>query len=200
LENRFNTRGYYNINENEIAIAIIGRLTKIKNHRFFIECIKKTKHSGISNFKVFIVGDGELFEEIRVQCDELNQQFGEFIFMTSWIKDIAKFNAGMDIICLTSDNEGTPVSLIEAQASNVAVMSTDVGGVRDIMLDGKTGYVVKKQDLDEYSEKLGILIKNKELRKEFCANGWEYVSDRFHFSRLAKEVESLYINLLNKVK
>jgi glycosyltransferase involved in cell wall biosynthesis len=68
------------------------------------------------------------------------------------------------------------------------------------MLDGKTGYVVKKQDLDEYSEKLGILIKNKELRKEFCANGWEYVSDRFHFSRLAKEVESLYINLLNKVK
>jgi len=79
-------------------------------------------------------------------------------------------------------------------------MSTDVGGVRDIMLDGKTGYVVKKQDLDEYSEKLGILIKNKELREEFCANGWEYVSDRFHYSRLAKEVESLYNNLLNKVK
>ena len=54
--------------------------------------------------------------------------------MTSWIKDIGAFNAGMDIICLTSKNEGTPVSLIEAQASNKPIVTTNVGGVENIVI------------------------------------------------------------------
>jgi glycosyltransferase involved in cell wall biosynthesis len=135
--------------------------------------------------------------EIENKTIILNSKFGKKIILTSWIKDIASFNSGMDVICLTSDNEGTPVSLIEAQASNVPVISTNVGGVKDIVLEGKTGYIVEKGNLNDYAEKLGILIKNKELRQEFSNNGWEFVKDKFHYTRLVEDIETLYMKLLN---
>jgi glycosyltransferase involved in cell wall biosynthesis len=85
----------------------------------------------------------------------------------------------MDIICLTSDNEGTPVSLIEAQASEVAVVTTNVGGVKDIMLDGETGFIIEKGDLKDYVEKLGYLIENDEIRRKMSQEGWKFVKDKF---------------------
>ena len=120
------------------------------------------------------------------------------IILTSWIKDIATFNAGMDIICLTSDNEGTPVSLIEAQASNVPIITSDVGGVKDILLEGKTGFVIKKGDLEDYVKKLGNLINNKELRMELSSNGWNFVKEKFNYTRLTRDMEDLYRKLLVK--
>ena len=196
-ENRIKIRTEFKINEDEVAIAIIGRLTKIKNHNFFLDVVEKLLESNVSTAKFFIVGDGELKNEIENKATILNSKFGKHIIMTSWIKDIASFNAGMDVICLTSDNEGTPVSLIEAQASNVPVISTNVGGVKDIVLEGKTGYIVEKGNLNDYAEKLGILIKNKELRQEFSNNGWEFVKEKFHYTRLVKDIETLYTKLLN---
>ena len=82
-------------------------------------------------------------------------------------KKIDEFNAGMDIICLTSDNEGTPVSLIEAQASGVPVISTNVGGVSNIVKNNETGFIVQKHDLKNYVSKLLTLIEEKELRTSF---------------------------------
>ena len=118
--------------------------------------------------------------------------------MTSWVFDIASFNPGMDIICLTSDNEGTPVSLIEAQASGVPVVTTDVGGIRDIVSDGNTGYIVSKDDIEKFSEKLLDLINNKDRRILFSKNGWEFVKDKFHYTRLVNDIEKLYTKLLTK--
>jgi glycosyltransferase involved in cell wall biosynthesis len=194
--NRKNTREDYNIKDEEIAIAIIGRITKIKNHHFFLDVIQKvfSENENIP-VKIFIVGDGDLQSEISKRVAEINLIQNKII-MTSWIKDIAKFNSGMDIICLTSDNEGTPVSLIEAQASNVPVISTDVGGVRDIISEGKTGYVIPKNDLQQYADKLVYLIKNKEVRENFSKNGWHFVKEKFGYQRLTNDVELLYDKLL----
>jgi glycosyltransferase involved in cell wall biosynthesis len=118
--------------------------------------------------------------------------------MTSWIFDIASFNPGMDIICLTSDNEGTPVSLIEAQASSVPIVTTDVGGIKDIVVDNITGYIVPRNDLAQFSEKLKELVENKDKRESFSKNGWEFVKDKFHYTRLVNDVEMLYKKLLDK--
>ena len=76
------------------------------------------------------------------------------ITFTSWIKNIDVPLARLDIVCLTSFNEGTPVSLIEAQASNVVVLSTDVGGVKDIVKNGETAFVIDDFSIENYSEKL----------------------------------------------
>ncbi len=197
-ENRIITRTKFNIQEDEVAIAIIGRLTKIKNHAFFLQVCEKILSAGEKKIKIFIVGDGELKMQICKEIDRLNKLFNNELIFTSWIKDIAEFNAGMDIICLTSDNEGTPVSLIEAQASNVAVISSDVGGVKDIVNEGETGFIVPKGNLEEYVQKLGLLIKNKELRTRFSENGWGFVKERFHYTRLTSDMEALYYELITK--
>jgi glycosyltransferase involved in cell wall biosynthesis len=197
-ENRIQTRLNFGLGEDQIAVAIIGRLAPIKNHRFFFQVVENLLEKGIKNAKFFVVGDGECVEQLREIQGEINQKYGEFILFTSWIKDIDKFNAGMDVICLTSDNEGTPVSLIEAQACNVPVISTDVGGVRDIVLEGETGFIIQKGDVKGFSEKLGILIENDEIRKKMSQNGWNYVREKFHYLRLAKDMEAYYKELLEK--
>ncbi len=197
-EKRKTTRETYQLQEDEVAVAIIGRLTKIKNHAFFLEVIENLLQKQHEKVTFFIVGDGELKTEIEGKVNSLNTQYAAKIILTSWITDIASFNAGMDIICLTSDNEGTPVSLIEAQASNVPVITTDVGGVKDILVEGKTGFVIKKGDLEDYVKKLGNLINNKELRTELSLNGWNFVKEKFHYTRLTRDMEELYRKLLDE--
>jgi glycosyltransferase involved in cell wall biosynthesis len=197
-QNRIDIRKQYQLNEHQVAIAITGRLTKIKNHFFFLDIAEKLLEQGEKNARFFIVGDGELRNEITQRVNEINQKYGEYIELTSWILDIATFNSGMDIACLTSDNEGTPVSLIEAQASNLPVISTNVGGVKDIMKEGATGYIVEKGNLQEYVQKLGILIKNKELREKFASNGWPFVKERFDYSRLVNDMKLFYNELIAK--
>lgn len=198
-EKRLNTREKFGVKDDEIAIAIIGRITKIKNHTFFLDVIEKLLLENSSlKIKVFIVGDGDLTATISQRVQSLNSKFGEKIFMTSWIFDIASFNPGMDIICLTSDNEGTPVSLIEAQASSVPIVTTDVGGIKDIVVDNTTGYIVPRNDLAQFSEKLKELVENKDKRESFSKNGWEFVKDKFHYTRLVNDVEMLYKKLLDK--
>ena len=200
VEKRKLVREKYNISDDEVAVAIIGRLAPIKNHAYFFQVVENLLAKGIQKVKFFVVGDGELLNEITLKVKEINSKFGEKIFMTSWIKDIATFNAGMDVICLTSDNEGTPVSLIEAQASNVAVVSTNVGGVKDIMLDGKTGFVIEKGDLNNYTEKLGILVENDEIRRLMSQSSWGFVREKFSYSRLVKDMENYYYELLKNKK
>lgn len=196
LEMRFRTREKYGIDEDEIAIAIIGRLAPIKDHAFFLDVLKEIEQQTTKRVKVFIVGDGEEFESIKekVLTFPNNERFS--ITMTSWIKDIASFNPGMDIICLCSKNEGTPVSLIEAQASNVVIVSTDVGGVKDILLENETGFIVTKGAKTEYTQKLLQLIEEDELRKMMGNKGWEHVKVKFHYSTLVANVEGLYKRLL----
>jgi glycosyltransferase involved in cell wall biosynthesis len=187
---RQNTRDQFGVADDEIALAIIGRLSPIKNHRFFVEVIAKVLANTAQKLKIFIVGDGEerenITQKIKISCPEAP------IYFTSWIKDIAAFNPGMDIICLTSDNEGTPVSLIEAQACNVVVVSTDVGGVRDIVVDGETGFICPKNQLEYYVEKLLLLIENENIRKKMSQNGWSFVENKFGYQRLAQDAETYY--------
>jgi glycosyltransferase involved in cell wall biosynthesis len=103
----------------------------------------------------------------------------------------------MDIICLTSNNEGTPVSLIEAQACNIPVISTDVGGVKDIVFNNETGFIVPKNNVEKFAEKLLLLIEDKKKREKMSQNGWSFVKDNFHYQRLVKDMELYYKKLLN---
>lgn len=194
-QSRAAMRSGLQLKDDEVAVAIIGRLAPIKNHDFFLDVVKRLAERGVSA-RYFIVGDGSGREAIESRVEELKRAFGLQIGLTSWITDIARFNSAMDIICLTSDNEGTPVSLIEAQASGIPVISTDVGGVRDIVDDGKTGYVVGKGDLSGFAEKLEILITDEKKRLELSQNGWSYVKNKFHYTTLVKNMDEFYKKLL----
>ncbi|WP_343634511.1 glycosyltransferase [Fluviicola sp.] len=198
-EKRMETRRKWKLNEDEVAVAIVGRLAPIKNHQLFLDVIEILAEKGVKA-RYFIVGDGQEKTTIEQRAKQLETNYGLRIELTSWIKDIATFNAGMDIICLSSDNEGTPVSLIEAQASGVPVISTDVGGVKDILDEGNTGFVVPKKDAAAFAGKLRLLIENKEIRTKMSQNGWNFVRDKFHYTTLVKNMENYYAELIEKTR
>lgn len=196
LSQRDSVRAKYGLKEDDIAIGIIGRIAAIKDHPFFLDVIEKVLAKTTKSIKVFIVGDGPDRGAIEGRVNEINAKHENVINMTSWIKDIGTFNAGMDIICLTSKNEGTPVSLIEAQAGNIPVVTTDVGGVRDIIDVDKTGFVIPKGDLDLYTEKLLELCEDEKTREKMSQNGWNYVHEKFHYTTLVKNMDGYYRELL----
>jgi glycosyltransferase involved in cell wall biosynthesis len=204
-EKRLNFRQFYNISDDEIVITITGRLTSIKNHFLFVDALRIVKETtpGLK-FKAFIVGDGELMEPIiqRVKdasltfCKANENNYAADVVFTSWRKDIDVINAGSDIIALTSLNEGTPVSIIEAMASEKGVICTNVGGVKDVVKDGYSGFLCE-QLADVYAVKLKELISNKDLRDKMAANGKAFVLQNYSYQRLIKEVEHLYKLLLD---
>ena len=117
---------------------------------------------------------------------------------TSWIRNIDVVNAGMDIIALSSLNEGTPVSLIEAQAANKPIISTKVGGIENVVVQNKTGLLSNIGDVNCYAENLFELIENEEKRLAMQKEGWKNVKDQFSYNRLVKDIDQLYRKLLNK--
>jgi glycosyltransferase involved in cell wall biosynthesis len=201
IRKRKESRGIYSLTDDQIAVAIIGRLAPIKNHKLFLDSIEIVNRLTTKKPVFFIVGDGETRKEIEKQIEKIKTNQEIDIRLTSWIHDIKTFNAGMDIICLTSNNEGTPVSLIEAQACNIPVISTDVGGVKDILLENETGFVVPKNNPVKFAEKLLLLIEDEKKRENMSQNGWSFVKDNFHYQRLTKDMSNYYIKLLkNKTK
>jgi glycosyltransferase involved in cell wall biosynthesis len=203
---RMKFRNEYQIYDDEIAIGIIGRLVPIKNHEFFLEALKKVLNKTTKKVRAFIVGDGESKDNIISLAQELNIDYCQSIIdfkktsltLTSWIKNIDDVNAGMDIIALSSLNEGTPVSLIEAQASNNPIVSTNVGGIENIVIDGKTGLLSDINDVDTYAQNLLELIENESKRNEMKQNGWNHVRERFSYKRLVTDIDDLYKKLLDK--
>ncbi|RYM35692.1 glycosyltransferase family 1 protein [Brumimicrobium glaciale] len=195
-EKRAAIRKEYNIQENEVAIAIVGRLAPVKDHDYFLKVIEELLGQTKTKIKVFIVGDGSEKAHIEERVAEIHQKYPNTIVMTSWILDIATFNQGMDIMCLTSKNEGTPVSIIEAQASGIAVISTDVGGVRDILEEGKAGFVIKRENSETYTDKLRLLVEDSSLREKFSIFGQENVKYKFSYHRLVDDTRKYYKSLL----
>lgn len=189
-------RGKWNIKENEIAIGIIGRLVPIKNHFFFIDAIQEILKKSEVPIRAFIVGDGEEKQNIINYIKSKNLDYSldnssATFQLTSWIKEIDRVNSGMDIICLTSLNEGTPVSLIEAQASSKPIVSTKTGGIENIVLENKTALLSKNNDLHNFSKNLLSLVNNSNKRKLFSKYGLEKSKD-FHYEKLINRMKNLY--------
>ena len=189
-------RKKWRIKDSEVAIGIIGRLVPIKNHLFFIEAINQVISSCSIPIRFFIVGDGKEKENIIEYINEFKIDYSTddkvaTIQLTSWIKEIDEVNAGMDIICLCSLNEGTPVSLIEAQASGNPIVTTRTGGIENIVIENKTALISEINNLNLFVENLLTFINSKEKRKQFTELGVEK-SKEFDYKILIKNIKRLY--------
>ena len=197
-------RKKYGLEDGDFAIGLIGRLVPIKNHELFFRSLSLLKHKGFKRIKSFIIGDGHLKTSLMQLAHELGLSVTDCLHETnisdvnfySWSSEIESILPGLDLVCLSSLNEGTPVSLIEAQAVGLPVVSTNVGGVKDIVcLEG--GKIVEGFDPINFSEAIAAVIsegdkihKSESIRKGF-------VSERFHYTRLMKDTSSLYHSLLS---
>jgi glycosyltransferase involved in cell wall biosynthesis len=203
-EKRIAFRKEYQIDEDEIAIGIIGRIVPIKNHKFFLKAIKKISTLTDKKIRAFIIGDGESRAEVEAMAANIDIDFTDYttdkrkalLTFTSWIKEIDVANAGMDIITLTSLNEGTPVSLIEAQASNKPIVSTKVGGIENVVHNQVSALLSEPDDLEGFVTHLLSLVNSKQKSVEMGINGWAFVKDKYHFTRLVNDTAALYNRLL----
>jgi glycosyltransferase involved in cell wall biosynthesis len=199
-------RDEFKLEDDVIAIAIIGRLVPVKNHSLFLQGIKHVLENSTKKIKAFIVGDGETRAALETNAKELGIGFsGETssehphpLIFTSWRSDVDVINAGADIIALTSFNEGTPVSLIEAQAAGNPIVSTRVGGIGDVVLEGKSGLLSSVEDNQQFCANLLALVNDDALRNSMSQQGTSFVKEQFSYHRLMNDMRKLYYELLNK--
>lgn len=171
----------------------------------FLKAIQKVFAVTKLPVKAFIIGDGEDRKKIELEASSLalaystpekKNESAQLIF-TSWIKDIDVAVAGLDIIALTSFNEGTPVSLIEAQAAGKPVVSTKVGGVEEVIIENETGLLCKSDDAETFASQLLKLTDDSEMRMRFSLNAGKHVMQRYHVNRLVDDMRQLYRKLLS---
>ena len=202
--NKFRTE--FGLDDDTVAIGIIGRLVPVKNHSLFLKALKYVLNNTTEKVKAFIIGDGESRPQIERLANELEIKYTQgtdashphpFVF-TSWRTDVDTICAGLDIIALTSLNEGTPVSLIEAQAAGKPIVSTRVGGIADVVLENRTALLSEITDERTFSDNLLLLVNDRGLRQQISNAGRDHVVNKFSYHRLVKDMSSLYHDLLDK--
>jgi len=206
VQKRIDFRKNFFLDDDEIAVGIIGRLVPVKNHSLFISSAARILKNSSRKVRFFIIGDGESRDELMKEATFLGIDFSyvpevrkkSALTFCSWIKDVDVCVAGLDIIALCSYNEGTPVSLIEAQAGNKPVISTDVGGIENVVKQGETALLVNNNDFNDFYTTLLKLVEDDQLRKKLGENGWTFVKEKFHYTRLIREISELYNNMLQK--
>jgi glycosyltransferase involved in cell wall biosynthesis len=187
------------IGENGILIVIAGRLCEVKNHSMVIRSVARLNREGIIA-NLAIVGDGHLRGELENEAEEMNAR--DFVKITGFRDDAASLFFEADVAALTSLNEGTPLSLIEAMRCGCALASTEVGGVVDLMgarLEGRDGFAIwehgitaPSRDVEAFAAGLKFLIDNPETRRRMGENGRNFVTSTLSKERLIGDLEILY--------
>jgi glycosyltransferase involved in cell wall biosynthesis len=203
-------RAELKLNDDVVLIGIVGRLTEIKNHRLFLQAAALLKKNTGSKVRFAIIGDGNLRRDLEDQAKSLG--LSEAVSFLGTRTDPEDFYPALDIVALTSLNEGTPLTLIEAMANARPVISTAVGGVVDMLgpqvppaakQDNQRaayqlcqrGVSVASGDAEGLARGLARLIEDPGLRDELGRNGLEFVIRNYAKERLLTDIAELYRDL-----
>lgn len=187
---------------NHLRVGIIGRLTPVKNHQLLLQAARTLKERGrIHRFRFVIVGDGELRDRLEEAVDSAG--LGDAIAFAGWQRNMARIYASLDAVVLTSDNEGTPVTLIEAMAAGKPVLSTSVGGVPDLLGGVRRtirkgvrladrGILVERRNPVALCGGLLYLSEHPEASGAMADRGKVYVRKAFSMERCVDDITALY--------
>ena len=190
LPNKTDSLISFGILSSKLQCAFIGRVTQIKRPDRFLDVVEELQRRG-SQINFFIAGDGELLDFCRKRI----KQEGLPVQVLGWQSNVEKVLSAADIVVLTSDNEGTPLSLIQAGMAGIPVVSTDVGSVPEVVLHGITG-IVTPLNIQKIADALEKLSLDKDLRAKLGAAAQEFTLANFGVKRLVHDHEELYRRLL----
>lgn len=177
-------------------VAVVGRIAPIKNHDLFLDAAKRVL-AAIPNAYFLVIGDGLGRPVLEQRAHTLG--IASNVIFTGWRLDLARVYADLDVLVVSSINEGTPVSAIEALAAGCPVVATSVGGVPDVITDGIHGYLVPSRDVDAMADRIVTLLRDPAQRRAMGCAGREMAAARFRADRLIRDIESLYRELLEDV-
>jgi len=188
---RIQARNELGLGLEKIYIVFVGRLTQIKRPDRLIEIASELK-TEYPNVQILVAGAGELFDSIKSESESKDLP----ITFYGWRNDIARILSASDIAILCSDNEGIPLTLIQAAQAGLPIVSTNVGSVGDIVKDGINGTLVEGH-VSEFARGLKELIEDEGLRIRYGVAGKERASELFSSKSMIKAHENLYLELLN---
>lgn len=176
-----------------LVVGSVGRLVPAKNYQLFVEVAAEVLQTRQDTF-FLLVGDGPMQPDLKLHIRRLGLE--ERVIMTGERGDVANLLGAMDVFLLTSDREGMPNAVMEAMASGLPCVVTDVGGTRELVIHGETGYISPKGNKARLVESLHRLLDEPQLRMRLAANGRKRMETGFSAERMAKTTQALYRSLL----
>jgi glycosyltransferase involved in cell wall biosynthesis len=188
----------------DVLVGIVGRLCEVKNHSMFLEAAARLiQETSLTNVRFVVIGDGHLRSRLEERASALG--VSDRVLFTGFRADVQTLYSELDIVALTSLNEGTPLTLIEAMNRGVPVVSTEVGGVPDIMgahIETHEGFsawdhglTARTLDVEGFAAAVRYLVERDDLRREMGERGRQFVRDHLSRERLVSDITELYRDL-----
>lgn len=184
-----------NLNEDEKIVGNVARLTPNKAHDVLIKSFSIVANE-ISNVKLLIAGDGPLRNDLEKLVAELRLE--EKVVFLGVRRDIPELLKSFDVFALSSTREGLPVSLLEAMASSLPVVATDVDGNSELIVHNSTGLLVPSNDIDSLSSALIRILSDKETANLMGERGRSRVDEHYSFRRMIDQYEHVYLQSVGR--
>jgi len=188
-----NVKVEFGIRPEDKVLAVIGRLVEQKGHRYLFEALHLL--DGRYKLKVLVVGDGPQREQLVSMARQLGME--DKVVFTGLRKDVNDILPAVDMLVMPSLREGLPMVLLEAMAAGVPVVATKVGGVPEIIEDGKNGLIVEPANVDMLKTAISEILDNDLLRKKIIDNGWKEV-ERFSLTNMLNDTQRVYEKILKE--
>jgi glycosyltransferase involved in cell wall biosynthesis len=189
-------RARIGVGADRFVVGWFGRMTAVKRTDDLLDALAALRERGVDAL-LLLVGDGD--DRERLERLAHGRGLARSVLFLGYQEDVARWYAACDVILLTSANEGTPVTLIEALAAGRPVVATRVGGVPDVVDDGVTGFLVRAGDTHAIAERLALLASDPGLGRRMGEEGRRRVLERYAVDRLVDDVDRLYRALLPTV-
>jgi glycosyltransferase involved in cell wall biosynthesis len=173
----------------DLLVGIVGRIFAVKNHALFVDAAVRVLRD-VPNVRFVIVGDGMLRADIEAQIARAG--VGGRVIITGWRRDLPAVYASLDLLAVTSNNEGTPFAAIEAMAAGVPVVATNVGGMPDLVRHDVTGVLVPPRDAEAMSRALTGLLLDAGRRRQLGAAARASALERFEVGRMVRDTHDVY--------
>ena len=189
-------REFYNIPDDSIVIGNVAVFRFQKRLKEWLQVFEKIKSTHADKVYGIIVGAGPLEAEINAELEKLN--LVDSVFFPGLKTNVKPYFEAMDIFMMSSSFEGLPIALLEAMSMECAIISTNAGGIKEVIRDGQDGLLCDVDNWIELETLAAKLIKNRELLKKLKVNARERVKDEFSMVKMVKELEENYYNYSSK--
>lgn len=189
-QTRNQVRKQWNIQTEEIVFVIVGRVSKAKGFDILAEAVKLLNSFLTIKFRLMVVGDGEYLESFSADmCDEIKN--GQVI-LVGQTENVADFLGAADVFVLPSYHENLPIALLEAGKMGLACIASNVGGIPEVIQDGKSGFLIDDQNASLYAKKMALLATDDSLRHAMGMTIKAEIDEHFSMALMCKRIKEIY--------
>jgi len=185
----------FQVDKQQFNICFVGRFVPVKRTDLFIDIAKTTlKNNPNAKIHFYLFGDGPLLAERQQQIKDAGLQ--ESITLVGFVNNIAPYLKQMDMLIFTSDHEGLPMTLLEAMALRVAIMSRELITIKQVLNNGDSGFFIDSERPEDFANKIAVILENKSLAKENADQARHILQNKYSINSNISHYTQLYERLI----